>query len=281
MVQRVYEIAGVRLQVSIPAAWMYPQEGALEEFISDTHQWDRTLTMQIVDTLDPPSGEQVYHTPSQQIYRLDDGQIRYEGVVANSLDGAYLRIERHGVNSTVQVQKSAITHGITSKLVLKAMEAEHLICDAGGFLLHASWIQIGGKGILFTGPSGIGKSTQAALWCDYRGAELINGDRAAVFTDHVRGIPFRGSSGVGKNRRTDLAAIIYLTQAPETTLTRLTGARAFRRLWEGCSINIWNQTDIERTTAAVMSTLSAVPIYHLACRKDETAIEALEKEGII
>ena len=281
MVQRVYEIAGIRLRVCIPAAWMYPHDGALEEFVSDSDHWDRSLVFEVTDTLAPPEGQRVYHSPAQQIYRLDDGQIRYEGVVANALGGAYVRMERHGVNSTVQVQKGAITHGITPKLVLKAMEAEHLICDAGGFLLHASWIDVGGKGILFTGPSGVGKSTQAALWCDHRGAELINGDRAAVFGDHARGIPVRGSSGVGKNRRTDLAAIIYLTQAPETTLTRLTGARAFRRLWEGCSVNIWNQADIERTTAAVMSTLAAVPVYHLACRKDETAIEALEKEGIV
>lgn len=281
MVSRVYEIAGVRLLVSIPKAFMYKEEGALEAFLVDSECWDRTLTMQVVERLSDPEGEQVFQTPGQRIFRLEDGQIRYEGVVSESLDGAYLRIERRGENSTVQVLKSSVSYGITPKLVLKAMEAEHLICDAGGFLLHASWIEIGGKGILFTGPSGIGKSTQAALWCQHRGAELLNGDRAAVFGDHARGIPFRGSSGVGLNRKTPLAAIVYLSQATETTIVRLTGARAFRRLWEGCSVNIWNPADMERTTAAVMATLNGVPVYHLSCRKDISAIEALEKEGIL
>ncbi len=281
MVARVYEIAGVRLLVTIPKAFMYTEEGALGEFLVDSDRWDRTLTMQVVDRLSNPEGVPVFQTPGQRIFRLEDGQIRYEGVVSESLDGAYLRIERRGENSTVQVLKSSVTYGITPKLVLKAMEAEHLICDAGGFLLHASWIDIGGKGILFTGPSGIGKSTQAALWCQHRGAQLLNGDRAAVFGDHARGIPFRGSSGVGLNRKTPLAAIVYLSQATETTLVRLTGARAFRRLWEGCSVNIWNPADMERTTAAVMDTLNGVPVYHLSCRKDISAIEALEKEGIL
>ena len=281
MVQRMYEIAGVRLRVSIPADWMYSEDGALSEFVTASDRWDRTLRMQVVDCLSDPEGDLVYQTPGKRIYRLDDGQIRYEGVVAKTLDGAYLRIERRGNDSTVQVLKSAIVCGITPKLVLKAMEAEHLICDAGGFLLHASWIDVGGKGILFTGPSGVGKSTQADLWNRYRGAEILNGDRAAVFGDHARGIPFRGSSGVGLNRKTQLAAIVYLTQAADTSLQRLTGAQAFRRLWEGCSVNIWNSVDMEKTTAAVMDTLTSVPVYHLACRKDLTAIEALEKEGVV
>lgn len=281
MVAKVYEIAGVRLRVSIPDAWMYAEEGALADFAAEPDRWDRTMEMQVVDRLADPEGEQVFQSPGQRIFRLEDGQIRYEGVVAESLDGAYLRIDRRGGNSTVQVVKSAIPHGITPKLVLKAMEAEHFICDAGGFLLHASWIEIGGKGILFTGPSGIGKSTQGALWCEHRGAELINGDRSAVFGDQARGIPFRGSSGVGLNRKTPIAAIVYLSQTPETTLTRLTGARAFRRLWEGCSVNIWNPEDMKKTTAAVMDTLTKVPVYHLSCRKDISAIEALEKEGVV
>lgn len=281
MIQRVYEIAGVRLRVDIPKEWMYAGDGALAGFLVNSDRWDRTLCMQVVDHLSAPEGQLIFQTPGQQIFRLEDGQIRYEGALADSLNGAYLRMERRGENSTIQVLKSSVTYGITPKLVLKAMEAEHLICDAGGFLLHASWIEIGGKGILFTGPSGIGKSTQAALWCDHRGAELLNGDRAAVFGDHARGIPFRGSSGVGLNRKTPLAAIVYLSQAKETTLVRLTGARAFRRLREGCSVNIWNPADLERTTAAVMDTLNAVPVYHLSCRKDISAIEALEKEGIL
>ena len=281
MVQRGYEIAGIRLRVEIPKAWMYAGDGALAEFLVEPDRWDRTLRIQVVERLSQPEGEPVFQTPGQRIFRLDDGQLRYEGVLADSLDGAYLRMERRGNNSTVQVLKTAVTHGITPKMVLKAMEAEHLICDAGGFLLHASWISVGGKGVLFTGPSGIGKSTQAALWCEHRGAELLNGDRAAVFGDHARGIPFRGSSGVGLNRKTPLAAIIYLSQATENTLVRLTGARAFHRLWEGCSVNIWNPEDMERTAAAVMETLNAVPVYHLSCRKDISAIEILEKEGIV
>ena len=46
-------------------------------------------------------------------------------------------------------------------------------------------------------------------------------------------------------------------------------------------MNIWNPEDMKKTTAAVMDTLTKVPVYHLSCRKDISAIEALEKEGVV
>jgi hypothetical protein len=180
-----------------------------------------------------------------QVFRSGDTEISYYGSVAPSLEEAYLRIRRQGTKSLVELKSSSFPKGITDDVILTCMQLLHRITQTGGFLLHASWIRYQGKAILFTGASGIGKSTQAALWRDHRGAELLNGDRAAVFGDHAREIPFRGSSGVGLNRKTPLAAIVYLSQAPETTIVRLTGARAFRRLWEGCSVNIWNPADME------------------------------------
>ena len=49
----------------------------------------------------------------------------------------------------------------------------------------------------------------------------------------VRGIPLAGSSGVCQNAQMPLAAIVYLSQAKETTIAPLTGFRAFRSIWEG------------------------------------------------
>ena len=49
-----------------------------------------------------------------------------------------------------------------------------------GLLLHASLIDYGGSGILFVGNSGVGKTTQAELWQQHLGAEILNGDKALV-----------------------------------------------------------------------------------------------------
>jgi hypothetical protein len=78
-----------------------------------------------------------------------------------------------------------------------------------------------------------------------------------------------------------LAAVVCLSQAPETTITRLTGARAFRRLWQECCINVWNPGDLEQASESVSSVISRVPIFHLSCTPDLSAVLALEKEGVV
>lgn len=272
-----FEFAGLRLCVQGPAAYMPRQMGGLELFEAPAGDYDHMLNFTVVEELDPPEGEDVFHQPDKHVFRQGDTQIRYDGMVGQSLSGANVRMERRGCISQIQVRRSAIPAGITSKLVMSCMEVEHLIADWGGFLLHASVIRFRDKAVLFTAPSGTGKSTQADLWCRYRDAELINGDRTVVRDGMVLGIPFCGSSNVAKNVKLPLAAIVYLSQAPENTVKRLTGARAFRQVWEGCSIHVWNRTDMERCTQAVMDAVSAVPVVHLACTPDERAVAALQE----
>ena len=154
--------------------------------------------------------------------------------------------------------------------------------EAGGCILHASYIAWKDKAILFTAPSGTGKSTQAALWQTLQGAEVINGDRAVIRMDAgvpvACGLPYAGSSGICKNRTLPLAAIVYLSQAPETELHTLTGYRAFRRIWEGFSLNVWNRQDLLTGTEIVDEIIRKVPVFHLACTPDESAVTILEQE---
>ena len=61
---------------------------------------------------------------------------------------------------------------------LFAMEKRMLAKDA--MVLHCSVLKVKSGVILFSGPSGIGKSTQAGLWTKYRKARVINGDRTLL-----------------------------------------------------------------------------------------------------
>jgi hypothetical protein len=264
---------------------MRPSDGILSSFRTEDEEWDVECTLDVVDALSPPEGELCFKDRENRIYALPDGMERYIGQVEESLSGAYMRIVRKGSSHTVQVKAASVPAGLTSKVIENSLEVIHHLTAAGGFLLHASWIQVGGKAILFTGPSGIGKSTQAALWQRHRGARLINGDRAAVFPMEgevqVRGIPYCGSSGVAENCTMPLAAVVHLEQAKTTTITRLKGIKAFRPLWQECCINLWNPEDLELGTQSVADMLDQVPVFHLACTPDLSAVLALEKEGVI
>ena len=282
MISRTYTIAGTCFKVFCPEMWMYRDDGALHAFRTQDTTADHTLVFSLVEELAPPEGICVYRQPDKHVYIYGDTQIRYTGSVDQSLSGAYMRASRCGNSSSIQVRRNSLRGHITSKVVLTAMEMEHHIAQKGGFLLHASYIGWNNRAILFTAPSGVGKSTQAALWENLRGARLLNGDRAAVAVENgqvfVHGIPFSGSSGVAENVTLPLAAIVYLSQAPMTRITRLSGVKAFRSVWEGCSINLWNKEDVVLCTESVLHTAETIPVYHLACTPDESAVTALEQE---
>ena len=284
MTERFYLLAGIRYRFLIPGHCSWDVVRTLSDYMAQPGTWDVECVLSTPETLSEPQGIECYHSSSMHVFQAGDTEITYYGSVAPSLEDAYLRIERRGAKSLIQLKASSFPKGITDDVILTCMQVLHRITETGGFLLHASWICYRGKALLFTGPSGMGKSTQADLWVKHRGAELINGDRAAIFPTasgvEVRGIPYCGSSGVNKNRIMPLAALVRLSQSPENTVTKLAGVKAFRQLWEGCSVNLWNQADIDKATQAVVNTLSAVPVFHLACTPDERAVQTLEKEGL-
>lgn len=279
--ERFYRFAGIVYRVSGKAEDLFEKDGVLAPFRAEGDTFDCGMEFEIVPSLPEPEGELVFSGGLRCVFRNGDKQLSYVGSVSNSLDGAYMQIRRKENHSQILVRRESVPFGLTSRLVLNAMEAEHRIIQKGGFLLHASFIRWKDRAILFTAPSGTGKSTQAELWRCLRDAEIMNGDRAAVTleADGVTawGIPYCGTSGICKNARLPVAAIVYLSQAPRTQIRRLGGLQAFQHVWEGCSVNVWDQDDVEKCIQTVMTALEQVPVYHLACTPDDTAVEALEK----
>lgn len=278
---RIYSFAGITIRVSGPDGQMYHNETALAPFLSAKQDVDCTYEFRLVDQLSSPQGTCVFRNPTQWIYESNGTRIRYQGPLTDGSSGAYLRIQRQGNYGQVQILRRDMSDFISNKTVLNSLEAEHWIVCKHGFLLHASFICQEGNAILFTAPSGTGKSTQAELWHRLRGAEQINGDRAAVTVSEngifAWGVPFSGSSGICRNACVPLKAIVVLSQAPQTGISRLKGVKAFRSIWEGCSVNVWDQQDMDLCSRTVMEAISAVPVFHLACTPDESAVIALEQ----
>ena len=271
-----YEFAGIILEVEVVGAEGYRHEGVLAPYVTTSLQEPmQKLRISLVDQLSPADGEQIYMDQSKKVYRSRDGVIRYAG----NEGWFHMRIQRRGNLTDVQCLRSAYPAGISPKIVLNAMEAEYLIIRRGGLLLHASFIRVGDRAILFTAPSGVGKSTQADLWCRFREAELMNGDRVAVMTNEdgvfACGIPFAGCSGVSKYAKLPLSAIVYLSQSDENTVEKLSGLAAFRKVWEGCSVYVWDKEIVSAASDHLLRVLQTVPVYHLRCRPDREAVDTL------
>ena len=275
------DLAGIILRVTGPDEDLFLESGVLAPFLTDANHIDREVTCRIVESFPPVPREPVFANASCWVYRDGEAIVSFMGSVGMSPDRAYIWARRDREKTELRIKRDALPDRITPKTLLNGLEAEALIVQNNGFLFHCSYIEHEGGAILFTAPSGTGKSTQADLWREYRGAKIINGDRAAVRLGRqgfeAWGVPFYGSSGISHRRCLPIRAIVYLSQAPRTTICRLRGMQAFRKLWEGCSLHTWDRDDVALCSETVMNAAQQVPVFHLACTPDESAVLALEQ----
>jgi len=276
-----YRFAGVEILIQMPEEKKYTDEYRLKNFRVESVENPHIYTFELVEKFAEPDGTCVMNYAGSCVYKQDDCKVRYIGSVEKSLDGAYIRVEKCGMHNKVQLLKAKFPNNIGAKTVLNSIEAERLIIQTGGAVLHCSYVEVDGKAILFTAPSETGKSTQAELWKHYRKAEIINGDRAAIrITENkimAEGIPFAGSSSYCKNQSFPIKAIVYLSQAVENQIYKLQGYHAFSKVWEGISVNTWDKRDVESVSYTVQEIVKNVPIYHLACTPDKSAVLTLEE----
>ena len=107
--------------------------------------------------------------------------------------------------------------------------------------MHASVIGNGGKGYLFLGKSGTGKSTHSSLWLKYiEGSELMNDDNPVLRVGddgvtRVYGSPWSGKTPCYRNVSAPVGAIVRIRQAKHNTLTRQSVLESYASLYSSCS----------------------------------------------
>lgn len=276
-----YRFSGVELAVEVPEGLSYPDHGHLAPFRVDRVSNPHRFVYELVDELPPPEETVVATFPGFRVYAREGAQVYYIGAVEQSWRGAYMQAAHQGYDHRVLMTADRIGKVLGAHTVLNAIGPERLLAQAEGMILHASFVSWNGRGILFTAPSGTGKSTQAELWRKYREGRILNGDRVALrLTGQgvlAEGIPFAGSSQYCENGSVPPAAIVYLKQAPENRISRLQGAAAFLKLWEGTSLDTWDKEQLEQVSHILTRVIWQVPVYLLECTPDERAVITLEQ----
>lgn len=149
------------------------------------------------------------------------------------------------------------------------------------FQLHSSLILYKEKGLLFLGPSGIGKTTQAELWNQYREALIINGDMNFIQEENGRfwawGTPWHGKSPYCVNTKAPVHALVALKQASDNSIRELTGFEKVTAVSAGVYYPEWIENGIEMCLEILDHLLRAVPVYELCCRPDEDAVKLTEE----
>lgn len=143
-------------------------------------------------------------------------------------------------------------------------------------MIHASVIRKDGRGYVFLGKSGTGKSTHSSLWLKYiEGSNLLNDDNPVIrIVDgqaYVYGSPWSGKTPCYKNEVVPLGGIVRLSQAPYNKISRLFPLHAYAALMPSCSCMRWDSVSYEALHKSVEKVIMQVPCWHLECLPDEDA----------
>ena len=147
-----------------------------------------------------------------------------------------------------------------------------------GIVIHSSALKYDDKAIIFSAPSGTGKSTHTSLWQkNMDNVKILNDDTPAVRIiddrPYVFGTPWSGSSLIHSNDSAPLEAIVILEQALDNKISRIKDQEAILRLMPRVFLPYFDPKMMDNSIGIFEKIISTVPVYLLQCRPDQEAVE--------
>ena len=238
-----------------------------------------TYTMTLSNAFPKPDGKAFLNRPDLLVTGRDGLECRW--LKEWNGERIYASVEECSETETeIRFDPARLGEMVWDPLFVSLLALERRQMDRDAMILHCAYIEYKGEAILFSAPSETGKTTQANLWEKYRGAKTVNGDRSLLRRIdgrwHACGWPVCGSSGVCHDKSLPIRAVVMLSQAPEDRAERLGTMKAFTQIYSQITVNRWNRGDTRRAMELLEDLTADVPVYHLACTMEETAVQALE-----
>lgn len=159
-----------------------------------------------------------------------------------------------------------------------------LLADRGGIELHAAGIVApSGRGYLFAGQSGDGKTTTARLWQERAGTAVLSDDRIVVRKEPdgswwMHGTPWHGEAELAAAARSPLAALLVLGRGASTTFEPLSPASAVAALLARSFVSFHDAGAMGRSLALLDDLVRDVPVFRFPFLPGADAVRAvLEK----
>lgn len=164
-----------------------------------------------------------------------------------------------------------------AELILLSSRFSQQLLAHQGLVLHASAIVHQEKAVLFSAPSGVGKSTHTRLWQQQFGAEsavILDDDKPALRLLHrqwwVYGTPFSGDSDENRNGRAPLHALVFLERNSCNTIRRLCVEEALPYCLSNLPLHR-QVSNLNHIMDRLNQLLPTVPIYLLSCNMEPEA----------
>jgi energy-coupling factor transporter ATP-binding protein EcfA2 len=190
--------------------------------------------------------------------------------------------DRSRRRGTLYLPPSALdrSRGFALSYPLDELLFQHHLAHAGGLVLHACGVAIGGRAVLFCGRSGAGKTTIARLFRRaFPEATVLSDDRIVIRRAgrHWRafGTPWHGSGRFASARSCPVAAVVFLKKSRATRLAPIPVTAAAVRLLAQSFPPLWEREGVARSLRTATAMAASVPAYLLRFEPDRGAVEAV------
>lgn len=278
MIQCTIRFSGITVRFHVPDGTQFHEE--MLSLRCEDAEPDEEFTIRLLDKPLNPVGSVLYSNSGITEYETDAGRLRiYHALVET--DGCQVACLLCPDGKNIMYYPASRWAFYASPLrLIHLIMPELLLMRHDGFLLHSSVVGYHGTSLLFSGASGAGKSTQAALWEKYMGADVVNGDRCLIRKIDGRffggGSPWSGTSGIYHPEFYPISAVVLPYKASENRIS-LMGASAFPLLLAQTVVNHWNSPFMEKLTQMYSELMVRVPVYRLDCRPDEEAVRLVHR----
>jgi hypothetical protein len=149
-----------------------------------------------------------------------------------------------------------------------------------GIILHGCGVVWQGKGLLFVGESGAGKSTMARLWSKEEDAEVVSDDRTIVREKGnefwMYGTPWHGEGKFASPGAARLERIFFLTKRKVNALRWLKGVDPVSRFLTCSFPPYWDPGGMDFTLEFLTKLAKKVHCEELSFKPDRSVIDFLK-----
>jgi len=150
-----------------------------------------------------------------------------------------------------------------------------------GTIIHAAGVNACGKGLIFPGKSGAGKTALSRLLSKGARTPILSDDRMVLRkkgeTFQAFGTPWPGDLGVVRNQGVPLRAVLFLHHGKENEIKPISPGRALEKMMAVVSVPWYDKRALLKTLAFCEGLVSGIPQYELHFRKDGSTVQALEE----
>ena len=154
----------------------------------------------------------------------------------------------------------------------------HLLGRGKGIELHACGVVTAeGRGYLFAGQSGDGKTTTARLWEELPGTVILSDDRIVIRNEGGRfvmyGTPWHGEAALAENRGAPVDAVFVLEHGNENRLSSLSVPEAAARLAARSFVPLHDVDALQWSLGFLGEFADVVPCHRFSFLPDRSALE--------